>query len=292
MTRLAAKAPQEHRGILLKAITVGVLLLSMGVAWLLVRTRSLLVGQGGDIIARIRGHGLGHYWGKGRQTDWYLHHNDRGVAGWGVSVRLRKADGRFEGLNVVFQDGRLAREHWRLDNRAGEGYYEALQELPRDPRLPRVLRTTITLTNGKIKLLHRPANVTGEAKAPDNYGPEGMLDLACYVAARGDSPARFAVVFNLEVPKDGTVRFGSIVAKDAKQTEDGWQVTIAPRTAGGQEIGTKKLLFDDTGRLIRRTSEDGEDRLVSQEQVREHFPHAPQYLSALLRAAKMPEPDE
>lgn len=286
----------SRRDWLLKAITVGVLLFSTTVAWLIVCSREAAaeasVDRGTDVIRQIRDKGLSHYWGPARQVDWYLAYDaEENVVGWQVSARRRKSNGDFQGLYVVRYKDISSRELWQINDRADEGYYEA-GPLPQVPGMPTVLLTRISLKDGQVKVLHQRQKLACEAATPDNYVPKGVLELAYYVAARMGNTAGFATTFNVDADADGVMQFGHSLVKGAEEVEDGLQIVLSQQPAGGRGGSTNTLRFDKTGRRVSTESSHGKVILASRDIVASHFHDAIPEVYALLDRHDMAIEDE
>lgn len=294
MDSFAAKGTQDRRDILLKGVTVGVLLLSTGAAWLFVLARSSAThrGQsemeehGAEIIALIRKDGLGRYWSDEQSVDWYLCKDGRQI-GWRVSVRRRGAGGSHEGLRLISYGRSKHWEHWVIDEKGREGRYIAgdLRVVRGSPHARWHPTVTITLSNGRVKM-QQPGNVRSEAPAPENYVPEGMLELACYVAGRRDAKAQFALIFNGDKPDGGVTQFGHVKLTRIERGDQATLVTLERSFASG-DSKPGRMLFDDGGRLIEQTIGVNKDRLVSPVRIAGQFNDAFWYLNDLLRHVGM-----
>lgn len=313
MAAFTDKTAPPRRDLLIKAITVGVLVLSTCVAWFIVqakgaqadRERLESIDRGARILARIRRDGLSHYWSPGPQSDWYLRLSKVAsgrvsgwvVTGWGAVVRHRRSDGTYEGLNIVFvRKGRTkgmgSWERWELDETASRGDYEAGDFSISNARLVRTVDTKITLDNGKVTMQRPLQKITGQADAPENYVPEGLGDLAYFVGARMGDTARLALLFNSDPPVDGMPQFASAAIREAKQVGRQWHATLELRSARGKSAGTTDLVFGPDGTVLSRTDKQVKQRRVRASDVHQWFPNAPRDLGALLLAVGMTAPDD
>jgi len=267
MVTFGSDTTPNRRDWLLKAITVGVLVLSTTVAWLIVRRADASVDRGTDLVRQIRDKGLSHYWGPDRHVDWYLTYDaGENVVGWRFSARQRRSDGGFEGLHVARHEGRMSCEYWRINDHADDAYYYEAVQLPRTAGKPTMRTTTILLKDGKVTARHQPQNIVREGAAPDNYLPKGALELAYYLAA---STGR-TTVFNGVAPADGATQFHDLVVKDAEQAGDELQITLTKEFADDQGHSTTVLQFDKTGRRVGEITAVGWDILASRDMVASH----------------------
>jgi len=299
MGSFAPERTPEHRDILLKAVTIGVLFASTGLAWLFVRARSsavdraksTMVDSAVSALEQIRNEGLDKRWGTESEA-WYLLYVDRGLSGWRTVIRWREPDGTHQGLHVVFPKGLW--EYWQLDARGTAGRYEAgeVVAVRGSPHLARRTTTKIILNQGRVEL-HQPQGVS-RADAPENYVPEGMLDLACFVAAERGSEAEFGLILNSDPPDGNTTRFASVTVSDIRPVRGGLQAAVKISSVrGGSDTTT--VLFDRAGRVLERTAGATEERLVARDTVERIFRQAPGHVGQVLRgvtasAASRPGP--
>jgi len=295
MASFAAEETQDRRDILLKAITIGVLLASTGVAWVFVlarssvsdRAKTAMVDSAAQAVVQIRNQGLDTHWGAETRLreEWYLLYSERGLAGWRAVIRWREADGTHKGLQLLWPQRRW--EYWQLNDEGTAGRYEAgeVSTIPGSPHLAKKTTTKIFLKQGRVEL-HQPAGVS-QADVPRNYVPEGMLELACFVAAVRGTDAHFSLILNDDPPDGQVTRFGSATLSDIKAVRRGLAATVTISSADGGG-GKRTLLFNRAGLLLGTTVGPTEERLVARDTVVRIFRSAPGQVADVLRGVTAP----
>ena len=289
MDSFAKAGLSGRRDNLLKAVTIGALVVSTGVAWLIVqgtagradRAEATLIESGAQTLAQIRNQGLDHHW-SGDPTpreQWYLIYQGGRLAGGRAVRQWRGADGTHKGLQFNFPQG--VWEYWQLNGGGTEGFYQAgeASAVPGSPRLEKKTTTQITLRDGRAELRqYGPEGTVSQTDVPPNYVPEGMLDLACFIAALRGGEARFSLILNSDPPDGTTTRLATATVSEIKPLRGGVRaiVTVASARGGALKHG---LLFDQTGVLMERVIGRIEERLVTRETVRRVLPKAPGYLA-------------
>jgi hypothetical protein len=192
MLPFKGKDPRDVRSSLLSVVMLGVLLLSVVVAWSLVARSSGSPELGREIMEGIRRDGLELLWRKQPAVQWYLtrlHRGDRTKdVGWRVTGIVRQEEvGGFRGLDVQHPaPGRSGIGHvetWTLNAKATEGSYEAYKLTIGEKTRRFSFSARITLKDGTV-LLQQPGGVVSSADVPPHYAPEGTLPLACFLAAK------------------------------------------------------------------------------------------------------------
>ncbi len=281
-----------RRDMLLKAVTIGVLLASTGVAWLIARSRSghadraqaALVANGTQVLAQIRNQGLDHHWPGDEvpRERWYLVYGGgrvKELRGWRAARHWREADGTHRELQLNFPSG--VWEYWQLNGDGTRGLYEAGQAtpVPGSPRLETATTTRITLRDGRAELRqYGPDGAVSEVDVPANYVPEGMLDLACLIAALRGGEAQFRLILNSDPPDGKTTRLATATISDIKQLRQGVHATMTISSAQGGSL-EHELRFSRTGLLAERITGPMEERLVARETVRRILPKAAGYVA-------------
>lgn len=305
MEAFAAKGTQDRRDILLKVVTITVLLLSTGAAWLFVlarssatnRAKSAMTDSGDEALGQIRNQGLDHYWGSGtqRREDWYLLYSDRSRSpeGWRAVIRWREPDGTHKGLELQSPQGVWRWEYWQLNGQGTAGHYEAggVSTRPGSPHLQKKTITKIILDQGRVEL-HQPGRVS-EAAVPESYVPEGMLDLACFVAMVRGSDAEFRVIFNDDPPDGKVVRFGSATVTDIRHVQRGVEALVTKTNVRGGS-GKRMLLFNQAGLLVGTTVDSIREQRVARDTIVRIFRNAnyvEDVFTAVTASATRPKPE-
>ena len=243
------RADSARRHAVLAIITLGVLLATVLVAWVVQYFPARRAEKAAEIIRGIRRAGLERFWPEASRIDWYLIEVRGKRIGWRAMVRTRREGGGFAGLTLEFIGpvNRFWCEKWTLNADATRGRYAAYEGIARGLRLEQ-LKTEIALEDGRVRVLQYEARgrvLAARSKAPANYLPEGTLELAVRRVAEEAADAQFSLVFN-EVPNvGGAVSFGVMRIRHAgtRRSEDGRTVRLV-RTYARRE-----------GRRIRRTYE-------------------------------------
>ena len=267
---------------------VSILGVSMLIAWGMSAGGSAGTETGRDIIEQIQRDGLARHW-RGPLEQWRLISVDGKPRGWTVALRRKLPDGGFEGLDIIFTGspaaGTGAWEHWKLNAHATEGSYHSAQILTLRGQWSSTPDAAITLSDARV-LVAQPKFGRSEADAPENYIPEGAVELACYLTARDGRRGRFTAVFNSDRPSDGRVRFGQIVVDDIVASDDGWQATV--RRMGASGITESTLFFDNRGRVVRRQSGQAIHLPAAVKEVAAAFPSAGNVVRRVLSESKFP----
>jgi len=192
-------------------VLLGVLLASLGAAYLTVHVRRAPLREAADILEEIRSRGLSRYWGKSEVRFFQTDATARGpggaiVNGWEMFVRQRGAEGGFQGIRIRFDptirhttqpDPRIPLavrrsvvlwEHWRLNWNATRGEYEAGYCLMDGSEF--VTNKTVRWSDGHLRETSLPEEPTKkrsvEVATDDRFLPEGLEPLVrLLVAARG-----------------------------------------------------------------------------------------------------------
>jgi hypothetical protein len=268
---------RRHRPSLLAGVMGLVLLASVGAAAWLAELRAGAVRRGQDIIQHIRGRKLSAFWGTEDQTLWYLIRGEGSrPVGWRMARRMPTADG-YIGTSVERDGVGFYQSAWKLDNQGRAGQYvgriSALTErqgLPL-PAVQQLLSTSITLRGAEVDV-RQQGRRRGEATArtPANYVPEGLTELACFLAAAGGREVSFAMILDEQAVAARRVQF----ARAEATPEDARRVRVVFRSMVGESQET--IHFDQAGRVVRMDRPDSGTRieLSSYQAVVEAFPEA------------------
>jgi len=274
MTDIRPGDAERRRIRTLSAVMVAVLGVSIAIAWVLAGIRGAPTRTGAEIMEQIRRDGLAAHWRHRPPEQWHLISAGEKPIGWRAALMRSVPTGGFEGLDVKFRvltnTWQVQWETWTLDAYATEGKYRAGIIVPRQGRPLAGVDTVIALREGRV-LVDQAKFGHSEADAPANYIPEGVRDLAVYLAAQGGEPAGFRMVFNEMPPSGGRVQSGRILVEDMVSSADGWQVTV--RSSGGSE---ETVSYDNRGQVVRRQHDGGKfaERPAELKEVVAAFPAA------------------
>ena len=275
---------------------LSVLLIGVGVAWLLVRKAGQAPVRGAEIMTQLHSTGLPALWRNEPPIQWYLIHTGKRALGWRVLMKRPRSDGGFDGLDVVITRRPTGTsgnwERWTLNSDATDGDYEAAEFVRRPGSWTIKPDARIRLKDGTVYFEHAGGG-SGQTPAPENYVPEGTLELVYYLAGQESSRARFQTVFNQLPPEGRQIRFGQIAVADVNSTGKGVQVTVKSAAPRGD---SSVLSFDDRGRLIGRTHGNIEEAAASQQEVLNVFPGALGDIKRIMKVSKfapsLPSPEE
>ena len=175
-------------------------------------------------------------------------------------------------------------EQWTLNAHITKGEYRAGRV---QGGFLSTTETVIALKDGHVRV-EQPEFGRSEAEAPANYIPEGVVELAWYLTARGGEPGRFRMVFNEMPPSGGRVQFGQMLVEEIVRSADGWQVEVRSRMGGPEET----VSFDNGGRIIRRQRHGGDvvERPAAPQEVAAAFPGAAGILRRILVTSRFSPP--
>jgi len=200
--------PQEKRG-LLAAVMIGILAVSVAVAWLTTRPKKDTSPSGAEIIAKLADDTLEGYWTSGRWNSCFigLKGNTKPIS-WQIESRGLESEGVFAG-SLLAGDFRPARREsiWRLKIDLSEGNYVSREY---DDGLHVLTETRITLTANEITVVRGNGDqeLTATSARPDNYVPEGAFSLVLRHVARHADTATVKMIFDeAAIARDGTVNF-------------------------------------------------------------------------------------
>ncbi len=254
------------------------LALTAGGAWLLVYVNEGPARLGAEIVSQIQREGLSEFWSETRQEYWRVNGEN-----WWYVLRFQLEDGGFAGVRIRETRVRQVRtprglrvvplatwEIWTLNQDATEGDYQAGTfgpgSISRDTR--------IQYRDGKVKASQFEDSPTKrtrtEAAAPDNYVPEGALELARGLVARKDSPAAFQWILNSRRPFGSTPDFLS-VRYEPGQTVQGPDGTDLREVITRHETRQQQGVLVTTEKTFYINPEGNEvrvsERIIAQDQV-------------------------
>ncbi len=231
--------PPRTRQNLLVVIMLGVLLASVGVAWLLTWSDDPAKQRGEAILASIRERQLPNWWGTDPIDLWYLIRDEGGrPVGWQHVTRRTVAGGYAGTRQIRLLDRQwIIDEKWEISADATGGGYEGTSITPRGRS-----ETYTELTGGQVRIT-APQTAAAASAAPPNYIPEGLNTLVFFLAAAGGEKTICQMVFDSDAVRGGRVNFKSVTLKPAGPNR--LQVVYPGSGAG------RTYHFDDRG-LVER----------------------------------------
>ncbi len=197
---------QVSRQSLLSLAMLGVLLASVGAAWMIISShrahwREAAV-RGAELIADIRAKGLGEYWTDHPVEDWYLLRDPQDQPiGWRYASRT-PATGGYGGRLVNRFQANKYREAWQLDAGAITGTYSS--EATNQPS------SAIRLSPDGLTVQVGDRTVIDPVPQAD-YVPEGMLELVAFLASSGEQDIAGKVVFVPDAFDGEKIRYRSFL---------------------------------------------------------------------------------
>ena len=277
------KSENVRRG-LLAGLMLVVLVASVGIAWMLERRSDKKTEAGAQIIRQVREKGLGNYWSDKLQIDWFLVQAYGETIGWKASAKGKIANGNFVGVDIEIVPNRShSHEIWTLNPDATIGNYHAEDS--------NGYKTDISLKDGLVKV-RRHAGGAGtpvaHSKAPENYLPEGTLQLAVQGVAKARANAQFAMVFNEQAIADDVVEFGTLRMKYVGKKKNSQGKDVNRVTMSKARMGRKhKIVYDldEKGKILVIYGEKMQWTSAKKQDVQKAFANAPQLLQQMLLIA-------
>jgi len=202
-------APREKPAIL-AAVTVGLLAVSVALAWLVTQPRKNASQRGAEIISKLAADTLEGYWDASRHTTWFIGRRQNvSPIGWQMRSRNRDSEGMFSGSLL---DGRVGASpqtsRWQTRTDLSGGLYVARSLDTKG----RIVETRIALTDSEVTVVRSSGGqkVTATAARPDNYVPEGTFPLVLRLAAARDRETMVKMIFDGHAIAGETVRFVNV----------------------------------------------------------------------------------
>jgi len=245
-----------------------VLVLSVISAMSLVQLRGAPARRGVQLLEQLRQKKISAYWPMGLQQRWYLG-QIRGQAVACVGHFIIGTDEGFFGLELLMDPaGEIATGSWQIDPSASKGTYTGRVRTPRGTIIQQV---TIELDNRMVRVTARHLNRQAVAPVPENYVPEGMLDLLAGLACSDGENALVQIIYdNQALTPRGAVVFQPISFKPV----DARSVQL------GSSPGARVYHFDADGKLVKMTSADDglEYNLANINEIVDQLPQAEKLL--------------
>jgi hypothetical protein len=211
-----------------RAILLALLLVaSTSGAWAYARhLRHATVDRGVDLLAQIRRQGVGDLYG-GASERWYvleiLGRTARQPIGWRIAMVAPRSDGTVHGFDLSvfpFSDGarRGSWERWSLNADATEGRYIAGALEVEAEQWIIARDTLIELADGVVTMEQTISNqvLHSRSDVPDNYVPEGALELVLALMLDQPDPTAMQLILNDQPPIDGRPDFQPLTMRHAR----------------------------------------------------------------------------
>jgi hypothetical protein len=223
------------------------LLASVGAALWIVHTRQAMGDLAGDLLNEIRQKGLAHYWPQRREVSWYLAVDATGKP-VGVRAVLRrpvliegdKTPRSFYGSDFLLTPNGSLQEAWNLRDDLSAGQYEG----PSSRGITRIL-----LKGRQVEVQQpdpdRRRAASGESECPENYVPEGAMDLLLRLVVQRGQPVTYKMIDNDSALDDGQVHFTTVRA-----TPEGDGAVRFEFTAGARRV-RKVLHVEKDGQVSK-----------------------------------------
>jgi len=286
------------RDALLSVILFGVLLASVGGAWLVVRRSGgpTASSRGAEIVARIRRETLGAFWPGSTSIRWFLLRQGRDVVGFRSVVTQPRADGGFDRLRMdvrpwTDRPGSIW-SHCRLNADATECQYRAgrLDITPRGMGISS--DTRIVLADGRVEMAQRIGSsiigryIRSSAPSPANYLPEGTLWLACRLVARRRDEARCSLIIDHLAPIGSATRFVEVLISYVGRGDANTDVVrVSPEPV--EASAGQMYHLDADGRVVGHVAGETVASLASAESIAEDFPDARRLVERMMKRVGM-----
>ncbi|MFP4356069.1 MAG: hypothetical protein ACLFUJ_13180 [Phycisphaerae bacterium] len=250
-----------------------VLAVTLAGAWMLVRAKNAPVRHGAELIDQLAEEGLDAWWKGPELQIWGIFpKGQREPEGWTIQVRTANPEGGFAGMTVGGESSRmLSWQQWTLNNSAREGIYEA-GKLVSTRTGPSLYVDTRIEQRADGKLLVRQfinqlnRRVETSTRTPENYAPEGTLQLLRERVGQTRRDSDFRVIVNSAGPAGQEPNFIPFVYEYSGQADlEGQAVQI---------VQSRQVLRDDSGGQYSRIVDhliDPERGEVRREQQIVHY---------------------
>jgi hypothetical protein len=244
---------ERHRPSLLAVIMGALLLLSVALAGLLIALRGGAKQEGTDVLLVLRQKKLPAFWSNDGVNQWFLWTGPDGrPAGWSTRTRGLAPKG-YQGKKLEWKGSVVIQEAWQVDRAGTTGRYLgrawAVIRRPgvRIPLLQPVSTTSILLRDGQVQVRHSGlrGGQSGQAVAPANYIPEGLTELAYYLASLGDQRVTFAWLNDESAVAGGRLNFSRVTATPEGKNK----VLLSLQLPEGAR--EERMEFDAKGEVLR-----------------------------------------
>lgn len=234
---------------LLTTVMIGILLLTVAVAWWLTSFRNTAAREGAHLVEQMRRRSLSDIWPRGALLAAFVHRDGAGQEIGHLTIARFATEGGFGGW-VRHQPlpgfaGRLrnVREDWSIFDDLSAGQYEAVYIGEN--------RVIGIILSGREVHVTVNGHLHASAETPANYLPEGLMWLAVRMVAERGKEAVFAFISNEESDTGRTVAFHRVAMTPVGPRE----VRCAVVTGRGRYLRTYHL--DTSGEVSSIRWEDG-----------------------------------
>ena len=203
--------PPPAKPVLLSCLMIGLLALSVALAWLTTKPKKNLTQAGAEIISQLADETLNSYWGDEANEEWFIGlKHQRFPVNWSMRSRKKTPGDIFAGeISGGVSGVPASKAEWRLNADLSGGLYLArVYDRNRDV----LSETQTTLTEKKITVARAVGDqrLLGHADRPPNYVPEGSLPLVLALAARDEKTAEFKIMHDSSAISDGSLNFVTV----------------------------------------------------------------------------------
>ncbi|HUT57920.1 MAG TPA: hypothetical protein VNA25_08730 [Phycisphaerae bacterium] len=198
----------NSRKVLLTSLMIGILLVTVAVAWWLTRFRNAAMREGAHLVDEMRRRSLSDIWPRGALQAVFVRRDGAGRETGRVTVERVATDGGFAGRvrdePLPAFRGRLrnVREDWSIRGDLSAGQYQAAYVGEN-----RIIGIILAGEDVHVTVNGQPID---SVPIPANYLPEGLMWLAVRMVADRGREATFAFVSNEESEATGTVALNRV----------------------------------------------------------------------------------
>lgn len=255
---------ERHRKSLLSLVMLGILLIAVCIAWLITLSSSALMDEGTAVIREIRKQSLPVLLKNDPAIRCYLIKNkEGGKLGYGIDT-LRSGRNGYDGAGLMHLPRVTVSEKWQLSNDAARGSYAGLSS-GMDQSY-----TAMSLSDGKlIATVQLPTQkIRSELTVPDNFIPDGIIDLVVRVVAQRGGKAVFHALRGSQAVMQNRLYFSTVTM--IPQGRDKVKVQIK---APNGEVDSFIYHLDAKGQVLDvKVDEAITMQVVGQEELFKAFP--------------------
>ncbi len=195
---------------LIGAVMVGVLGISVAMAWVATWSQKDSAYSGADLISKLRSDSLERYWPLVSTERWMI-----GVAspttpvGWEMLSSRPDPQGGFSGQQVAGAETVSHKSNWTLSSDLSRGDYTSVVFDKNDKELA---KTRITLSDIQISIVRQAGQKQTSASSarPKNYVPEGALSLVLSLVAQRGQAVTVKMIFDEYSIASKKIRFADV----------------------------------------------------------------------------------
>jgi hypothetical protein len=284
------REPESVRAAIRSLVLLALLGGSVATAWVLSAHYGREARLGAEILDTLRKEGLTERWGDQPLEQWYLIRQAGRPTGWKRISRQPVENGyvgQISQWNISQNPAERYGVTWQLSNDMQRGHYDAqtfqLIVTPGGVRSHQSSETAIDLQAGRVEVLQQMGKglFQSTGRAPENYIPEGTLELVLAEVARRKETAEFQMIIDSIPPHTpgGEPTFLTLTAswRGPAQTVPKGSRIVTTTGLRGQTFSQNVYIFDADGAIDQIiTGTDGATRFIraSRQQVEEAFPRA------------------